>query len=69
MKPFCNRPPGINIIRGKFSLGQGAKKELGEIKIYQGALLFLGGILKFLPSPKKNYVGATKNNIGGTFEN
>ena len=40
--PLCNRPPGINLIRGKFSLGQGAKKELGGIKIYQGALLFLG---------------------------
>ena len=23
------------------------------------------GILKFLPLPKKNYVGATKNNTGG----
>ena len=30
----------------------------------------MGGILKFLPLPKKNYVGATNNNTGGrTFEN
>ena len=40
--PLCNRPPGINLIRGKFSLGQGAKKELGESKIYQGDIVFLG---------------------------
>ena len=25
--PICNRPPEINLIRRKFSLGQGAKKE------------------------------------------
>ena len=25
----------------------------------------MGGILKFLPLPQKNYVGATKNNTGG----
>ena len=30
--PLCNRHPGINLIRGKFS--QGAKKELEGIKIY-----------------------------------
>ena len=27
--------------------------------------MFFGGILKFCPSPKKNYVGATENNTGG----
>ena len=28
-------------------------------------MLFFGGILKCLPLPKNDYVGATKNNTGG----
>ena len=70
--PLCNRTPGINLIRGKFSLGQGAKKELGGSKFIGEHCCFLGDTLKFLPLLKKNYVwggGATKNNTGGTFKN
>ena len=50
--PLCNRPPRINLIRGLIQSWSGAKKEVGGIKIYQGALLFHWGILKFLPLPK-----------------
>ena len=49
---------------GKFSLGQGQGKNQGDQNLL-GVLLFYGSILKFLPLPKKNYVGATKNNKGG----
>ena len=62
--PLCNRPPGINLIRGKFSPGQGGKERTrGDQNLLGGIAVFLG-ILKFLLLPKKNYVGATKNNTG-----
>ena len=53
---LCNRPPKINLIRGKFILGQGAKKELGGSKFIRGHCCF-GGILKFLPLPQKELCG------------
>ena len=64
---LCNRPPEINLIRGKFILGQEAKKELGGPKFIRGITVL--GYSEILPLLKKNYVGATKNNTGGTFEN
>ena len=48
--PLCNRPPKS---KGKFSLGQGAKKELEGSKFIRGHCCFWG-ILKFLPlTPKR----------------
>ena len=64
--PLCNRPPKS---KGKFSLGQGAKKELGGSKFIREHCCFWGYSEIFAPHPKKNYVGATKNNTGGRFDN
>ena len=66
--PLCNRPPGINLIRGTFSLGQGAKKELGGSKFIRGAWLFFGYSVIFALA-KRIMWGQLRIIQVGTFEN
>ena len=64
LPPLCNRSPGINLI--KFSLGQGAKKELGGSKFIRRHCCSGRYSELFAPPPKELSVsGATKNNTEG----
>ena len=60
---LCNRPSGINLIRGQIQSWSGGKERTRGDQNLLGELCFLG-ILKFLPLPQKELCGATKNNTG-----